>query len=169
LPRRLGDDPLARAKASALAGPDSSGRGGPGISSRASYNDVFFQRRGEEGDSAITIRPPDGRAEPQAAQEISEISEIPEIREVPALPEVQDGRGAAAVDEGERAPDAPQAPEPQQAPAVVEVGSVEVVTSGAPVAEPATRAEPSPVVEEARPEPQNGGGLLKRLFGRFGK
>jgi len=106
LPRRLGDDPLARARnerAKAAqtighVGPDSEGRvdlSQPGTlsSSRPSYNDVFYQRRAEGSAIIATastsqVQAADARVAPEAP-EISEISEIPEIREVSSPPAIQ--------------------------------------------------------------------------------
>jgi hypothetical protein len=170
LPRRLGDDPLARARASNSVAHDSAGRGGAGTSSRASYNDVFFQRRAEESDPGVSSVPLREEAEPLAAREISEISEIPEIREVSALPDFGAIQGAAAVIEGAPAPEVVQVAEAQQVPAVIAIGGAEAAASSTTAAEPAEQADSRPVEEiRPEPEPQNGGGLLKRFFGRFGK
>ncbi|MDG6966862.1 MAG: hypothetical protein JRN58_02975 [Nitrososphaerota archaeon] len=68
MPRRLGDDPLARARPGPPAGAAEL------EASDRSYNDVFFQRRvPDEAPSPSPARP--------EAPEISEISELPEIRE----------------------------------------------------------------------------------------
>ena len=87
MPRRLGDDPLARAKAAAaeaqvaiVTASGSSAR----TSTRGAYNDVFFRRRGEAAATsapAVVERP-----------EISEISEIPEMREAAAAPVVEEAQ-----------------------------------------------------------------------------
>ncbi len=72
LPRRLGDDPLARARderakaaqASALVAPDSGGSGGVAQpSSRTSYNDVFYQRRADGSNLVVASRPKSQRPE----------------------------------------------------------------------------------------------------------
>jgi hypothetical protein len=182
LPRRLGDDPLARAKASAPVAPVPGGQGGmaqPGIrsSSRASYNDVFFQRRTAGDDQAITGRPQQ-QVEARSAPEISEISEIPEIREVAALPEVRTDQGVAAIAGAEREPEGAQVVEVQPASAAVAIENTEAVGPSVPVGDLASQVDAVPAAKEGRagapvaqlePEPQNGGGFLKRLFGRFGK
>jgi len=154
LPRRLGDDPLARAKAALAA--DSAG-GAPQVavqSSRSSYNDVFFQRRSEGASPALA-----GRVEPtRESPEISEISEIPEIREVAAAPAI---RADVAVTSFEDK----AAPQETTVPAVVTVEKAEPVVPA--VSEAPTSQTPAPS-SPAQGE-QKGGGFLKRLFGRFGK
>ncbi len=148
-------------------------------SSRASYNDVFFQRRAGEDDSATAGRPQQ-RVDAQAAPEISEISEIPEIREVAALPEAQTDQAFSAVTEAERAPEEAQVVEVRPALAAVAIMSAEAAADptarvDALPAEKEARADEAPVASRApdhgedQPEAQNGGGLLKRLFGRFGR
>jgi hypothetical protein len=72
LPRRLGDDPLARAKNAKKSGASPQAR----VAQSQSSNDVFFQRRGVE----------EAAPGPQESPEISEISEIPAIREAAAAP-----------------------------------------------------------------------------------
>jgi hypothetical protein len=184
LSRRLGDDPLTRAKAKrakaaegpTLAAPDS---GGPQqgttqveiqTAPRASYNDVFFQRRGE------------GSAPPQATvatpgatevAEISEISEIPEIREVATA-----SGNRSAFDAIEVAQDTQVAP--AQTVSIEEAtpkSNVEVVgaistegaspeLNGEPARLPASSQAPASGAE-SKPEPQKSGGFFKRLFGKF--
>ncbi|HEV2390333.1 MAG TPA: hypothetical protein VGS04_06365, partial [Nitrososphaerales archaeon] len=90
--RRLGDDPLTRArseraKAAAASpsiamvpeGQEGAAHVGTQSASRASYNDVFFQRRG--GDIAAQ---PVTSASAAESPEISEISQLPEIRDAAA-------------------------------------------------------------------------------------
>ena len=155
-------------------------------SSRASYNDVFFQRNGAEGDSATTGRPQQ-QVDARAGPEISEISELPEIREVAALPEVQTGQEAASITEAERAPEGALVVEVRPASAPVAIGNAEAVRSSVAVTDVAAQADvvagakeggagtpvaaqsPNRGEDRLEPEPQNGGGFLKRLFGRFGK
>jgi hypothetical protein len=145
LPRRLGDDPLVRAKA-ALAADSASVPQVAVQSSRSSYNDVFFQRRGEDADNAIASRVEQTRESP----EITEISEIPEIREVAAAPAFQVDAAAASVE-------AKAAPEAAPVPAVVTIEKAEQVA-------PVVNAQSAPAQSE-----EKSGGFLKRLFGRFGK
>jgi hypothetical protein len=185
LSRRLGDDPLVRARAErakaaevpASAALDAGGQQGTaqvGVhASRPSYNDVFFQRRGDEVPTprAAEVKAPD-------APEISEISEIPEIREV------------AAAAGGQTAFDSTPAAEPTVAKGaeVVQADRVSTVeeaaassNSQAAVAAPAAAPPPEVEAEHAspstasqaqpieanEPEPQKSGGFLKRLFGKF--
>ena len=69
MPRRLGTDPLARAKAASASG-----------AQRAAGNGVFFQMRGLDADPGpIIVNVP----APETS-EITEISEIPEIKEAVA-------------------------------------------------------------------------------------
>lgn len=192
MPRRLGDDPLTRARkgkarapkvaealASAVVVPDSA------IPSRSSSNDVFFQRRAEEQEPTVPGRQQEVRETPET-DVISEISEIPALREAAAAPPVQSDGNAAAVEEASQAPEIAQEAE---APPVPEVASPEVgrpiEPEVAPVAEAATQAEsvpdgrtepsdplPAPQAPDQRddqPQPEKGGGFFKRLFGRFGK
>jgi hypothetical protein len=120
LPRRLGDDPLARARNERAKAAQTMGHVGPGSegrvdpsqpgtlsSSRPSYNDVFYQRRAEGSAIIATastsqVQAGEARVAPEAP-EISEISELPEIREVSAPPAIQ-----ASLAE---APEAKAAPE----------------------------------------------------------
>ncbi len=73
MPRRLGDDPLARARPGPPAGAAEL------EASDRSYNDVFFQRR--VPDEAPSPSPSPTPSPSPEAPEISEISELPEIRE----------------------------------------------------------------------------------------
>jgi hypothetical protein len=166
LSRRLGDDPLnrarsERAKAAQAAAPVASEGASQAKtvvevkpSARASYNDVFFQRR-ESGTPAQPVA--DSAPE---APEISEISEIPEIREATAVAASQGGF------------DAGHAPSPGPEVAAAQVSAVEEVVVK-PNAVPAAPApERAPVAPEASegvsaPEPQKTGGFFKRLFGKF--
>jgi hypothetical protein len=177
LSRRLGDDPLTRAKNEKARAAQSSASSQPETksSSHASYNDVFFERRSE------------GIARGQAARaratrepsEISEISEIPEIREVAAAPAVQSGfnvtgevRAAVARAEETAAPPAPQ----------VSIIAEAVATLNRTVTVPAVQVDAVPQVKaetpaisqgsagskvEPKPEAQKSGGFFKRLFGKF--
>jgi hypothetical protein len=170
LSRRLGDDPLnrarsERAKAAQAAAPAASDLAGQGTTvvevrtnSRASYNDVFFQRR--EGGAP---RLPVADSAPEAP-EITEISQIPEIREAAAAPTSQSGVDAASVGRAE----------PEVAAAQVSMGEQVVSKLDAaspaegPTAVPAAAAEaPEASAATTAPEPQKTGGFFKRLFGKF--
>ncbi len=189
MPRRLGDDPLARArsekaKAAENQGPVALDSGaqqqtsqlGIQSSSRASYNDVFFQRRG--GAFAPERAPADVREAP----EISEISEIPEIREAAAVSGSESAFEVAA--DAKPAPAAIQGTEAVQSPpvSIIEevVAKLNALPSGGatPATEVAQAKEgragppsqsqgPSNGGEGAAPEPQKSGGFFKRLFGKF--
>jgi len=178
LSRRLGDDPLTRARSerakaaegSATVAVGSGGQEGTaqvGIqaSSRASYNDVFFQRRGD------AIAPPQATADvggAPEAPEISEISEIPEIREAAAT-----SGSLATFDATPAAEATSSAPQVAQAPSV---SIIEEVVARLNAAAPSqAKEEPSPPTasqapangsDEPIPEPQKGG-FFKRLFGKF--
>ncbi|HVB95158.1 MAG TPA: hypothetical protein VND41_00970 [Nitrososphaerales archaeon] len=179
MPRRLGDDPLTRARSqrakaaegSAPVALESGGEQGTaqlGIqaSSHESYNDVFFHRRGDD------FAPPKAAVVVQGAPEapeISEISEIPEIRDAAAT-----SRSEAAL---EFAADARPASmvaldtQTTQAPPVSIIEEV-VAKLNAQAAVAHVKDEPaSPPLEnggdEANPEPQKSGGFLKRLFGKL--
>ncbi len=171
MPRRLGDDPLARAK-NAKADPSQASAPSTGTASgqslrRQSYNDVFFERRADAGQQEVAASPQPQHIE---AAEISEISEIPQMREAAAAPTVQPTEAAAIV--------TPEA----------SVAQNEVVVAVSPsrqVAEPAgyietivaqVQAQPAPTPQPAgatadghKAEPQKSGGFFKRLFGRFGQ
>jgi hypothetical protein len=177
LSRRLGDDPLTRARAGRAKAAEGSatvaGSGGQegtaqvGIqtSSRASFNDVFFQRRG------------DAVAPPQATAETGGAPEVPEISEISELPEIRD----AAATSGSLAPfDVTAAAEaassaPQVAQAQPASITEEVVARLNAAAPSQAKEEPSPATasqlpangsDEPIPEPQKGG-FFKRLFGKF--
>ena len=184
MPRRLGDDPLARAKA---AQPDTLvapvGEGGASASevqrsSRASYNDVFFQRRAEEE------RPPraaEGTA-PREVPEISEISEIPEIREAAAAAPVEPilALPPALPEEASTSDPVAEAPPP-----ILASTSVEAVASlSGDAAGPASEVEAAAVVPPGAeptgpaggpgapgsgdaPDPGDGGGCFQRRLGKF--
>jgi hypothetical protein len=186
LPRRLGDDPLTRAKderaraaAPAPVATDSGlqvGMPHPGTLSlsRASYNDVFFQRTIAQQQLA------DARATPEAP-EISEISEIPEIREVAAAHSFQANLAPPVAVEA--APASVQSMEVTSAHQVSIIEEV-VATPNANVAGTAVGAEASPEASpkpanlptssqapddskvEPKPEPQKSGGFFRRLFGK---
>ena len=187
--RRLGDDPLTRARAERAKAADASAsiavesggeqqaaQVGVQASSRASYNDVFFQRR-ELGPSQETA----GARAPEAP-EITEISEIPEIREAAAAPVSQSALDVAAGAKADAA--VPSAAEVTQAPPVSIIEEVVArLNAQAAIAAPAAAtslqakeepASPSTASQAAsnvtqQPEPQKGGGFFKRLFGKFGK
>jgi hypothetical protein len=164
LSRRLGDDPLARARSeraktgqtTAPAASDGAGQTTTvtetNSPARASYNDVFFQRR----QAGAPVQPVAG-SNPDAP-EITEISEIPEIREATA--------NEASHREAHLSPTA----EPEVA--AVQLSTIEdVVTS--PTVSPLTAAAERPAevpvtsTGASTPEPQDSGGFFKRLFGKF--
>jgi hypothetical protein len=190
LPRRLGDDPLTRARAERAKAAEASAsvavesgvqqqaaQVGVQASSRASYNDVFFQRRGEGGPSQQTAQP---RA--PEAPEITEISEIPEIREAAAA---SVSRSPIEVPPGARteAVVPPAAEVAQAAPVSIIEEVVARLDANAAIAAPAaatslqvkeepaspSTASQAPSSAAEQPEPQKGGGFFKRLFGKFGK
>ncbi len=184
MPRRLGDDPLARAKnerARSAEGPAPVALGSGGqqgtaqvriqSSSRASYNDVFFQRRGE----ALTHE--QVSAEVRDAPEISEISEIPEIRDAaassgsePAMEVVAEAEPAFAAVQGAEVAQAPPVSIIEEV--VAKLNALPTAPSAGEVAhvkaEPASPTSPQAPSNggEAPPEPQRGG-FFKRLFGKF--
>jgi hypothetical protein len=110
LSRRLGEDPLTRARKkkgsaktmsstslppatnpsipSVTVTPDTTSPVDvPQVSTRASYNDVFFQRKSPVDDAAVAAVNPEPittaeEARASSSTEISEINEIPEIREL---------------------------------------------------------------------------------------
>lgn len=165
--RRLGDDPLnrarsERAKAAQAAAPVASEGAGQAKavvevkpSARASYNDVFFQRR-ESGAPALPVA--DSAPE---APEISEISEIPEIREATAVAASQGWLDAGHAPSPE--------PEVSAAPQVTIVEDVVAKVNAAPAAPAQEQAPVTPEASEgvSAPEPQKTGGFFKRLFGKF--
>lgn len=151
--RRLGDDPLSRAKAArAVAEEGGAADQAAVVSSRSSYNDVFFQRRAEQALAPAPAATPE-------APEISEISEIPEIREVSSAPQPETTAQAAPVSVIEEAVAklnaAPVAPAPQEPVAPAPLGE--------PTLPPASSSAPS---SDEQAGPQRGG-LLKRLFGKL--
>ena len=82
MPRRLGDDPLARAKnatAVQAARAMQTGEANPIMVPASSYNDIFFERRSADAAKPVAQPAPD-------APEISEVSELPQIREAAAAP-----------------------------------------------------------------------------------
>jgi len=192
LSRRLGDDPLTRARskrAKAVEGstpvaPDAGeGQSAAQVEiqtpSRASYNDVFFQRRGEGFTppqvAADVPRTPD-------APEISEISEIPEIRDAAAASGNQSAFGvttdiktaAEAAHETQRTP-APAIPKTDGTASNLDAeisgtaftaGPVTEVKGG-PASLPASSSAPANGGDGPKPEPQKSGGFFKRLFGKF--
>ena len=141
MPRRLGDDPLARAKAPAEGAPVQAVQ----APSRSSYNDVFFERRSPDDEPQAPAPTPD-------APEISEISEIPHLKDA----------AAAAVE----AP-APT-PEPAPASAVAEVvaGPYAEPAPGASEVGDVPPERPGPPGPQAGDE-ESKGGFFKRLFGKL--
>ena len=163
--RRLGDDPLARAKSakSQASSPVStdSGSGFQVVQSRSSYNDVFFQRRvGSVDDVTAPVFQ-------EEAPEITEISQFPEIREVAAAQAVEPVFEAASE----------ARPEPAPPVSFIEemVTKLNVAAPGLPAPEardePASLSAPSEASEgsedEPKPEVQQSGGFFKRLFGKL--
>lgn len=162
MPRRLGDDPLARARderAKAVQVTAAVQPAGDQQRVRAlahsSYNDVFFQRRVEAQAQSATPNLRD-------APEISEISEIPEIRDAAAATLVA-------------APTAPVA----EALLLTSVSTVPVavVDARSQTPAPATFSDALPEISDVSPEhpaatvpeadEQKSGGFFKRLFGKF--
>ena len=190
--RRLGDDPLTRARsarAKAVEGstpvaPDPGGQQGAaqvGIrtASRASYNDVFFQRRRE---GAAPPQVTAGTREAPETAEISEISEIPEIREAAAA----SGNQSAfdVTDDFKIASEVAQDTQVAPAPPVLIIeestakSNAEVDVAASTVkASPELKADPSSLGassqasssggDVSKPVPQKNGGFFKRLFGKF--
>ena len=176
--RRLGDDPLTRARSerakaaegSATVAVGSGGKEGTAqigtqTSSHVSYNDVFFQRRGD------AVEPPQATADvggAPEAPEISEISEIPEIREAAATSGSLETFDLTAAAEA-----AWSAPQVAQTPSV---SIIEEAVARLNAAAPSqAKEEPSPPTasqapangsDEPIPEPQKAG-FFKRLFGKF--
>ncbi len=160
MPRRLGDDPLARAKkgttgAATAAAPSAAARAASlsRVSSQESYNDVFFQRRVETGNPVTPDKP---RPEAAETREISEVSEIPELREA----------GVARVNVGgatmSAAPPVAAVAAPSAAQSLIEPETL--------VSAPGRAAAPQAVNKtEVQPEPEKNDGFLKRFFNRFGK
>lgn len=140
--RRLGDDPLARARVSRAA----QASGGIPLDAftgaRTSYNDILFLRRGEAQAEAV------GAVEPAVETlEISEISEIPEIREAAAF---QETATTQVPLEQEVAPEAPQDVQEAQdvvAPQFPIIAAVEPNVSEA--AEAPVQQEPAPETDSA--------------------
>jgi hypothetical protein len=170
LPRRLGDDPLSRARngtakatvaakaiASAPLPPDSGGQlamcqsgmqsesTGEVTPSPKSYNDVFFQRRVEGNDSMLARKPEQDTGKAPGTREISEISEIPEIRETVAVPRAEPDRSVTTI--------------------------MDVVREVKEESAHPPAASQAPNQSEDQPEPvrEKNGGFLKRLFGKFVK
>jgi hypothetical protein len=178
LPRRLGDDPLTRArkKTTRLASDGS-------IPLHGKHNDVFFQRRTEETDSATTRK----SMQVSLVPEISEISEAPEIREVAAVQDVHAERSVAAIVELNHVPVADLNVEVPRVLAVSPLEKVVTVESGTPAGESWARESAVPETEKdpvglpaasqpsderkghLEPEPKKSGGFFRRLFSRFEK
>jgi len=173
LPRRLGDDPLTRARnakaatsvVTADASPQPDAPAPARSSRRSSYNDVFFQRRGETGTLQV-----ESQSAPSAEQaEISEISEIPEMREVAAAPiahpEVIVPQPAPAIAPVEVRPE----PIAVTVEATVATAGPSMPVSAAPIAAPEAVSPPVAIADAPKPEAEKSGGFFKRIFGRFGK
>jgi hypothetical protein len=149
LSRRLGDDPLTRARDErARSQPTAVLETGAAQRSSASYNEVFFERRSREEEEVAPVV-----SEP--APEISEISELPEMREVETVPAVEPQTAhistiAEVVAQLNAA--APVAIQPETAPAPA-------------VTLASTTAAETPAGSDA--EATQGGGFFKRLFGKF--
>ncbi len=164
MPRRLGDDPLGRAKAAAaeaqVATVTQSSRSSARVTTRGAYNDVFFRRRGEGQVAASELKAAE-------VPEITEISEIPEIREASAAP----------IAEEAIAPEVKLIEPRTTIEEVVAHLSVSRPVESVAVAEPvpmvavATDAKASASVAAAPQPPSQPkeGGFFKRLFGKFGK
>jgi hypothetical protein len=137
LPRRLGDDPLSRAKAfkaSLVAVQDS----------HASDNDAFFQRTAESEPAPVQAEAP----------EISEISQIPEIRDaVATAPQAEAAAEPQVSTTRETADSVNAAPAPQEP------------VAPSPIAEPTL--PPAVSQPGGADGPEQSGGLLKRLFGKL--
>ena len=164
MPRRLGDDPLRRAKSARTPTITTShdGVGTEAASSHFSYNDVFFRRRGE----AINESAP-AKTAPNDAPEITEISQIPEIREAAATPATE----APIPTQTLEVVDAPAEglePTAQAEPIPLTSPVLMAMTEAAPTAAASVATEPStPAPVEGAPRPQKSGGFLKRLLGKF--
>jgi len=142
LPRRLGDDPLVRARTSKEGAAPEVAKTSP-----ASYNDVFFQRRGEAMVESA-------HSSSNEAPEISEISEIPEMREA----------GTAPTEVIPAQAEAPSQEVVQPAPLSITEAAVATLNANARAAAqqvpPAT--EPGEQVSE-----EKSGGFFQRLLGKF--
>jgi hypothetical protein len=142
LPRRLGDDPLSRAKAAkaSLVAVHASG---------ASGNDVFFQRRVESEQAPVQTT---------EAPEITEISQIPEIKEIVATAP-------------QAAPAAPTTEPPQASTVRESVDKLDAAPAPQEPVAPAPFAEPTLPPAASQPgtavEPEQSGGFLKRLLGKL--
>jgi hypothetical protein len=138
LPRRLGDDPLARAKNAAAvqaARAMQTGEGFPMLAPRGSHNDVFFETRTSEAPPAPDV----GSSE---APEISEVSSLPQVRDAPA--------GQRPASSASTAPPRSYLEE-----------LVSNLNSAQPASALASEAKP-----DGQAQRSGGGGLFRRLFGR---
>lgn len=149
MPRRLGDDPLARAK-NARAIQAARAQSGTSVLASGSHNDVFFQKRADLVDTVVVT------PEPLMAPEISEISQLPEIREASTMPIVDVVQ-----------PDQPD--QPSRPPSFVEEPRTDSSQPTPPSAPSALASAPTPPAEPAdQPGSEAGkGGLLKRLLGKL--
>jgi hypothetical protein len=188
LPRRLGDDPLIRARderakavqASASAASDSGAQRTAHIvqsPSRASYNDVFFRRRAEGIASQQQVE----GVRASEVPEISEISEIPEIREVAAAAPSFQATPETIVEVNAKPEGAEEKVLPVAPVSIIEEVLAKFNATGAVTAartdavREATGGEPmrlpvssqAPEVSNGAPAPQKSGGFFKRLFGKF--
>jgi hypothetical protein len=169
LSRRLGDDPLTRArseraKAAQAAGPATSDDAGQAAtvvevkpSSRASLNDVFFQRK----EAGAPVQPVAGPA--TEAPEITEISEIPEIREATATAASQSGIESDYAPSGDQA----VAAAPQISIIEEAVAKLNASVPAAAVAQASDTVAPEASTAAPAADPQKTGGFFKRLFGKF--
>ena len=149
-----------------------------------SYNDVFFLRRGEAGGLPATDQVEQKTNEPTESREISEVSEIPEIREIAAAPIVGSERDAGSVAEPSQPQETVKDADAQGATASASPETVATVETGEPVAQPAAQVEAlvapgqepsnlsSSVPDSSESDPtvsQEGSGLFKKVFDKFGK
>jgi hypothetical protein len=165
MPRRLGDDPLSRKRS-----PSAKGNGAPSAqlgfpTQKTSHNDVFF-RRNIEGPQPKPEGPPDRE---------SSLGEATSIDEKPEISEVADIVRTAKVAESTQGADQLARPvlmgESAHAPAEEPVENTDHAppTVSRPVASFGPPPPAAPASSQAGPQPQKSEGILKRLFGRFGK
>jgi len=165
MPRRLGDDPLSRKRSTSAKGNDTLSAQ-PGFPmQQTSHNDVFFRRKIEGPQPK-----PDGASEEESSPwEATNIDEKPEISEVADI--MRTAKAAESTQGAEQLASPMLMGEPAIAPAEEPVEK----TDDAPPTEsqPAPSFGPPPpgipASSQSGPQPQKSEGLLKRLFGRFGK
>ena len=155
--RRLGDDPLARARVSRAA----QASGGVPLEAftgaRTSYNDFLFLRRSDAEAEAEAIEAVEPAVE---APEISEISEIPQIREAVAFQETTTTQAPSEQAVAPVATEVLQESQDAVAPQLPILAAVEPIVSESAETpgqqEPATEAQsaslPSPAAVPARAE-----------------